>query len=186
MELSVIEKYVRPDYYCKQKNLSRKYVAVSPLTYFSSINLLDSDYLNDWERHKIRQATTYYQKHYLLIPLFTTSFFYYYGLSIMGYLTPMRPQYKIKRLLIGLMMGGITQTIISIRTYPSKDYHELLTQPEPRGAYLRTAMKESQPRIWALLSKELADLGFNFKEMNEYSNKETMPNITTKQDDNLY
>ena len=67
-----------------------------------------------------------------------------------------------------------------------KDFYELITQPEPRGSYLRTHLKSQRPRMWSLVSQQLSEQGFNFKEMAEYSENTTMPDITTKHDDNLY
>ncbi len=62
----------------------------------------------------------------------------------------------------------------------------MLTQPEPNGKYLRTTVKQEFPRNWAMISKELHRMGYEFKEMNEYSAKEDMPDVTDKFDNSYY
>jgi hypothetical protein len=51
---------------------------------------------------------------------------------------------------------------------------------------MRTTLKEEYPRNWAMISKELHRLGFDFREMNEYSGRETMPDVTDKFDNSYY
>jgi hypothetical protein len=51
---------------------------------------------------------------------------------------------------------------------------------------MRTTLKETYPRNWAMISKELHRLGFDFREMNEYSGKEIMPDVTNKFDNSYY
>jgi hypothetical protein len=64
--------------------------------------------------------------------------------------------------------------------------HDVITQPEPNGKYVRTILKENFPRQWSLISKQLHDTGFNFREMNEYSEKKVMPDVTDKFDNSYY
>lgn len=75
---------------------------------------------------------------------------------------------------------------LNTKTWKSVPFHDLITQPEPNGKYLRTILKSNFPNIWAEISSELHKLGYNFKEMNEYSAKEVMPDITYKWDDSRY
>ncbi len=64
--------------------------------------------------------------------------------------------------------------------------HELITQPEPNGQYIRNILKENYPRNWSMISKQLHDIGYNFREMNEYSLKVDMPDVTDKFDNSMY
>ena len=75
-----------------------------------------------------------------------------------------------------------------INSYPwsDKTIHDLITQPEPNGRYLRRTLKEQFPRNWALISKQLHEMGYNFKEMNEYSENIYMPDVTYKFDNSMY
>jgi hypothetical protein len=47
-------------------------------------------------------------------------------------------------------------------------------------------LKDFFPRQWSLLSKELYDMGYNFREMVEYDQKTTMPDVTNKFDNSFY
>jgi hypothetical protein len=67
-----------------------------------------------------------------------------------------------------------------------RPFHEVLTQPEPNGKYIRTILKEQYPRHWSLISKQLHELGYNLREMNEYDNKIYMPDVNNKYDDSWY
>jgi hypothetical protein len=62
----------------------------------------------------------------------------------------------------------------------------VIIQPEPNGKYFRTTIKETYPRNWAMISKDLHAMGFDFREMNEYTGKETMPDVTDKFDNSYY
>ena len=42
------------------------------------------------------------------------------------------------------------------------------------------------PRQWSLISKQLHEQGYNFREMNEYYEKVTMPDVTNKFDNSFY
>jgi hypothetical protein len=64
--------------------------------------------------------------------------------------------------------------------------HEVMTQPEPNGKYVRTTVKELLPRNWSMISKDLHRMGYNFREMNEYSEKDVMPDVTDKFDNTYY
>lgn len=44
MELSLIEKHLRPDYYSKQTNKKSKYVGLSPQVYFQFLPHLDVNF----------------------------------------------------------------------------------------------------------------------------------------------
>jgi hypothetical protein len=46
MELSLIEKHLRPEYYCKQTNKTLKYVGLSPQVYFQLLPHLDVKIFN--------------------------------------------------------------------------------------------------------------------------------------------
>ena len=70
--------------------------------------------------------------------------------------------------------------------WPSKSFHEIITQPEPNGKYTRSLFSHNYPRTWAKISKDLYAQGYNFREMNEYSEKETMPDVTNKFDNSWY
>ncbi len=75
---------------------------------------------------------------------------------------------------------------LNTKTWPTKTIHEIITQPEPNGKYFRTILKENFPGNWSKISKDLNELGYNFKEMNEYSDQQQMPDVTYKWDDSMY
>ena len=51
---------------------------------------------------------------------------------------------------------------------------------------MRTLVKEILPRNWSMVSKELHSMGYNFREMNEHSEKDTMPDVTDRFDNSYY
>ena len=62
----------------------------------------------------------------------------------------------------------------------------MVTQPEPNGRYVRRTLKEQFPTNWALISRQLHQMGYDFKEMNEYSDNIYMPDVTYKWDNSMY
>jgi len=42
------------------------------------------------------------------------------------------------------------------------------------------------PRHWSMISKTLADQGYNFREMNEYHERTVMPDASNKFDNTFY
>lgn len=186
MELNVIEKTLRPKYYNKQKNLTRKYIAISPETYFTWIYTVDSKYCSEWEKLKIQHTNKKYSRQRLTINAISFYLFYKYGLKMLGYLETNRPKYKLIKISLGFVGMQLVGLVLSLYPFRNKDFYELITQPEPRGSYLRTHFKSNRPRVWSLVSKQLSEQGFNFKEMHEYSDNKVMPDIITGHDDNLY
>jgi hypothetical protein len=61
-----------------------------------------------------------------------------------------------------------------------------VTQPEPNGQYVRNILKENFPRQWSLLSKQLHQQGYDFREMNESTEKLTLPDVDNKFDNSYY
>jgi hypothetical protein len=51
---------------------------------------------------------------------------------------------------------------------------------------VRTILKENYPRNWGMISKKLHDMGFDFREMNEYSGKVSIPDVVDKFDNSMY
>jgi hypothetical protein len=43
----------------------------------------------------------------------------------------------------------------------------MLCDPGSDGQYLRTVLRANQPGLWAFLSKQMYDLGYEFEEINE-------------------
>lgn len=76
--------------------------------------------------------------------------------------------------------------LVSMFNVPSKPFHEIVTQPEPNGQYVRKLLAHNLPRHWAKVSKDLHYQGYNFREMNEYSHKDVMPDVTNKFDNSWY
>ena len=186
MELSIIEKTLRPDYYNKQINLKTKYISIPPITYHAWRDTIDSKYLSEWEKFKIQNANKNFSFHNLGSQAIFGIFFYMYALKMLGFKDYKKTKYKFVRIFLGFTFGSMVTMVINSYPYRQKDFYELITQPEPRGSYLRTHLKSQRPRMWSLVSQQLSEQGFNFKEMAEYSENITMPDITTKHDDNLY
>ena len=94
--------------------------------------------------------------------------------------------YRPLKFVFAFNFGCISWMVLNAYPWKSKGLHELITQPEPNGKYFRTILKEQFPRNWSLISKQLHESGYNFKEMNEYSDKIFMPDVTYKWDDSMY
>lgn len=52
---------------------------------------------------------------------------------------------------------------------PRRLYTEIFTDEGQDGRYVRLELRESTPKLWAFVSKQLYDLGYRFEEMNEVS-----------------
>lgn len=175
MELEQIEKTLRPDYLCHQKHQKVNYVGLTPHGFWNLAPFLDDDYLSEWEIFKFKTLfKDQFQKSYIFPSLaFVVMYYaspYYLGLTRKNF-----SKFKPMKLGCAGVLSYLIYNEINLYPFPSKHFHELVTQPEPRGKYFRTVLKEQQPRKWALISKQLHEMGYNFQEMNEYSNKETMP-----------
>ncbi len=87
---------------------------------------------------------------------------------------------------VAISSALMSYAYLNTRQWKCKPFHDLVTQPEPNGKYVRTLLKSNFPKIWSGISADLHKLGFNFREMNEYSDKKTMPDVTYKFDDSRY
>lgn len=94
--------------------------------------------------------------------------------------------YRTYKLIFSFNFGMMSYMYLNTKIWPSRTIHDLLTQPEPNGKYLRTVLKNQFPRNWSQISKQLHEDGYNFKEMNEYSENKYMPDVTYKWDDSKY
>lgn len=94
--------------------------------------------------------------------------------------------YRLLRYTFSFSMAGCAYSIVNCYNWSNKIFHEIVTQPEPNGKYVRTLLKESYPRHWSIISNQLHELGYNFKEMNEHSENLYMPDVTYKHDNSRY
>ncbi len=94
--------------------------------------------------------------------------------------------YRHFKIYISLGLTIFTYHMANCYTWPSKSFHEIITQPEPNGKYIRSLFSHNHPRTWGMISKDLHTQGYNFREMNEYSEKEIMPDVTNKFDNTWY
>lgn len=187
MEIAEIEKALRPDYYRKQVNKKYNYCSINFLTLMELHSHIDDDYLSEWEVFKFKNMfwRESILKGYLTLFGATAVFHSLLTHRILG-IEKKRGFNRYNIFILSFIFGSLVTKELALRNTQNKDFHEIITQPEPRGKYLRTTLKNSFPRNWSMISKDLHDLGYNFKEMNEYSNKEEMPLPTNKFDNNLH
>ena len=186
MEISIIEKHLRPEYFKAQKSKKMKYVGIAPKTYFHLMTVIDDDYLSEWECFKFKTLFADMALMSYIVPTIIFMGGYYalprlLGLKASGALGRMRKT----RVSFGAIFGFMLYREFNLRLFPNRNFHELVTQPEPRGKYFRTLLKENRPTKWAEISKQLHSLGYNFREMNEFSEAETMPLNPNKFDNSL-
>lgn len=184
MEISVIEKTLRPEVYKKQTTLTKKFTGIAPSAYWALTAHIDDDHLSEWEIFKFKSLFS--QMHIQAYAFSTLAALASY--NIIPRLFKLRDygnsHFRNTKVLLAFITGIIVYRELNIHTFPNKHFHELITQPEPRGRYIRMVLKDSQPRKWALLSKDLHSMGYNFREMNEYSHREEMPHPSNKFDNN--
>lgn len=187
MEISTIEKALRPDYFRKQMNKQYNYCSINYLTLNELFHQIDDDYLSEWEVFKFKNM--YWKQTFLkgYLALFGTTFVFHYFIThrLLG-VEKKKAYNRYNIFFISFLCGLIATKELAMRNSQNKDFHEIITQPEPRGKFIRSTLKNSYPRNWAMISKDLHDLGYNFKEMNEYSNKEEMVLPTNKFDNKLH
>ena len=94
--------------------------------------------------------------------------------------------YRPLKFIFALNFTTMSWMYLNSHPWQCKTIHEIITQPEPNGKYFRTILKEQFPRNWSLISKQLHESGYNFREMNEYSDNLYMPDVTYKFDDSMY
>jgi hypothetical protein len=94
--------------------------------------------------------------------------------------------FRMLKLCMSVGVGMMGYIFINTFPWPNKQIHDLVTQPEPNGQYVRNILKSNFPRHWSMISKKLYTQGYNFREMNEYSEKIDMPDVTDKYDTSVY
>ncbi len=89
---------------------------------------------------------------------------------------------------LGATIAIFTFLHLAYADFENKDkaFHEIMTQPNPHGSYVRKAIRHHFPCWWSDISLNLHANGYNLKEMNEYVAKTDMPEIRHKFDKNLY
>ena len=183
MEIEVIEKTLRPSYYRNQKFKWYNKVSISPALLKPITNSIDDDYLSEWEVFKFKQLNQQLLIYSIAVPIGCCALFYYSTRRIFALENVAKN--KVLRIFLSLVGGTIIQREILMYPWYNRHFHEIITQPEPRGKYIRTYLRDVHPNKWKFLSKGLNDMGYNFREMNEYSDKIDMPNLTGKFDNNL-
>lgn len=106
--------------------------------------------------------------------------------KLMGIYIDRQQYYRPVKLFVAACLSSGFILLASLTNIPSKPFHELVTQPEPNGQYVRRLLSHNMPTHWAKVSKDLYNQGYNFREMNEYSHKEVMPDVTNKFDNSWY
>ncbi len=185
MEIETIEKTLRPEYYCNQLSKSKSYVGLTPTQVCALTMVIDDSYLSEWELFKFKRLFWESVRNKYIFGGLAVGVGYYSTPYIFGILNVEKAYWRHLKLYTALAVGYVVYREFNIRTIPSRHFHDIITQEEPKGKYLRTVMKETHPRKWSIISKQLADMGYNFKEMNEYSQKETMPHPNNKFDNSL-
>ena len=182
MEIPIIEKTLRPDYYKQQLKLKDTYIGIGPQAYFSFLAQIDDDYLSEWELFKFKEMYGEFQR--IGFGIFSLTFLATYQLSpyFLGLVSKNLARNRHYKTVGGGIMSIIAYKEINQYMIPNRNFHEVVTQPEPRGKYIRTLLKETQPRKWHMISAKLHSLGYNYKEMNEYSDKTIMPHTHEKFD----
>jgi hypothetical protein len=122
----------------------------------------------------------------ILIPIVSGYGFYYLSDKIMRIYMHRMIYYRMFKLGVSINLTLMLWSYINSQQWSCKPFHEIVTQPEPNGKYIRSILKDNYPRNWSMMSKHLHELGYNFKEMNEYSENEFMPDVTYKFDNSMY
>jgi hypothetical protein len=122
----------------------------------------------------------------MILPIVSFPLFYLITPKLMGLYIDRIQFYRPTKLFIAATLSSGFILMASMSTIPSKPFHEIVTQPEPNGQYVRKLLAHNMPRHWAKVSKELYNQGYNFREMNEYSHKDVMPDVTNKFDNSWY
>ena len=94
--------------------------------------------------------------------------------------------YRPIKIYVAITLSSAFILYTSLLSIPSKPFHEIITQPEPNGQYVRKLISHNMPRQWASISRDLYLQGDKFREMNEYSHRDVMPDVTNKFDNAWY
>jgi hypothetical protein len=122
----------------------------------------------------------------MLLPIVSFPVFYVMAPKLMGIYIDRQQYYRPTKIFVAATLMNAFILMISMSTIPSKPFHEIVTQPEPNGQYVRKLLAHNMPTHWAKISKDLHYQGYNFREMNEYSHKDIMPDVTNKFDNTWY
>jgi hypothetical protein len=122
----------------------------------------------------------------ITVPAVLFVFFYRYNNKIFGIIQDRPTFFRSFRMFSSFLLSAMVYLQISCYPWPSKHLHDVITQPEPNGKYFRKTVSQIYPRNWGMISKQLHDMGYNFREMNEYDEKEVMPDVTDRFDNTYY
>lgn len=122
----------------------------------------------------------------MLLPAVSFPLFYVLAPKLMGIYIDRQQYYRPVKLFVAAALSSAFILMASFTPIASKPFHEIVTQPEPNGQYVRRLLAHNMPRHWAMVSKDLHYQGYNFREMNEYSHKDVMPDVTNKFDNSWY
>ena len=156
-EISIksIEKNLRPDYYKKQIKLDTKYVGLPPQAYFNflkyidvidiiyliTITLIQDDYLTEWEVMKFRTVFKSVFFTSFVIPVSTFAVFWLAFPRMFGFIAFRSQFYRSLRLACTLTNMGCVYALVNSFPFPNKQLHQIITQPEPNGQYVRKVMR---------------------------------------------
>ncbi len=121
-----------------------------------------------------------------IIPLVLFGVYFRYSGKLLALYVDRIVFYRALKTIVAFNLSTATYIAMNSYAWPNKRFHEIVTQPEPNGKYVRTILKENYPRHWSTMSAKMHDLGYNFKEMNEYSENMYMPDVTYKFDGSRY
>jgi hypothetical protein len=121
-----------------------------------------------------------------MLPILSFPVFYLMTPKLMGLYIDRIHYYRPAKIFLACALTSATVVMATLTNTPSKPFHEIVTQPEPNGQYVRKLLSHNMPRHWSMISKDLYKQGYNFREMNEYSHKDVMPDVTNKFDNSWY
>lgn len=142
--------------------------------------------MTDWEVQKFRDVFKIKMLESYVVPSVLAIGYYLAAARLLRLYVDRKVFYRALKYVIAGNLTVMSYVFLNCYPWPCKQLHEIITQPEPNGKYIRTIIKENYPRHWSMMSKQLYEMGYNFKEMNEYSKNAYMPDITYKFDDSRY
>ena len=158
------------------------YSRISLNQYWDLLKYVDDDYLTEWEVLKFKDL--YGDQLMSLVSVHWLAFSAGFALSypIMSPIIRGSTHGYLSRMPVGFLLGFCLSHQSGFWCRPNQIFHEILTQPNPHGSYIRKLIKYHFPRWWSELSGNLHENGYNLVEMNEYDKQIKMPELDNKFD----
>ena len=163
-----MERILNPAWFKRRTQEKDDYCTLSTSQYWDWLTYIDDDYLTEWEVIKMKELYRCQAQELSGQFVVHTAAGWFASFFLMGPVFKGWAQNFTMRLPAALTFATFLGVQASNWQRPSKNFHEIMSQPAPHGSYLRRTLKEHFPVWWHETSAQLHANGYSLPEMNEY------------------